>query len=68
MGTLASFCAEGKGAGRTYIQNKVKTITCSYGGEGQRALEIHSGDINLVVDFKAYNLDEFVRAGLVEKL
>ena len=66
--TLMDFCAAKKGASKAYIKEKVKSITCLYGGEGKRALNIKSGEISNVVDFKASNLNDFVRATLVEKL
>ena len=42
--TLAEFCAAKKGASKAHIREKIKSITCSYGGEGKRALNIESGD------------------------
>ena len=66
--TLAEFCAAKKGASKAHIREKIKSITCSYGGEGKRALNIERGDISNIVDFKAYNLNDFVHAALIEKL
>ncbi len=66
--TLADFCAAGEGAVKAYVRETIKRITCAYGGEGRRELLIDNGEIRNVVDFKAYNLNDFVRAALVEKL
>ena len=65
---LSEFCSAERGNSKAYIQKNVKRITCSYGGEGKRALVIKNGKINNIVDFTASNLDDFIHAALVKKL
>ena len=68
MRPLPEFCSAERGNSKAYIQKNVKRITCSYGGEGKRALVIKNGKINNIVDFTASNLDDFIHAALVKKL
>lgn len=65
---LSNFCSAGKGNSKAYIIKNIKSISCSYGGENQRALLIEDGMIRNIVDFKAPNLDDFIRAAMIEKM
>ena len=66
--SLSEFCSAENGNSKAYIQKSVNKITCSYGGEGERALFFKDGAINNIVDFKASNLDDFIHAALLKKL
>lgn len=65
---LMDFCGAEKGNSKAYIQKKVGSVTCYYGGEGRRAIQVDDGAIKNAVDFKAANLDEFIHAGLLKDL
>lgn len=68
MKTLTDFCSAEKGNSKKYIGANVKAVTCSYGGEGKRAIQVDNGAIDNIVDFTAPNLDEFVHAALLKNL
>ncbi len=65
---LAEFCSAEKGNSKAYIQKQVKSVTCLYGGDGKRDLQIDNGAIKNIVDFKASNLDTFIHAAMIKKL
>jgi len=53
---------------QTYVQKNIKSITCRFGGEGNRALKIENGVMMYSVDFKAPNSNQFSRAALMKNL
>jgi hypothetical protein len=65
---LSNFCNAEKGNGKAYIRKTIRSVTCSYGGDNQRALLVEDGMIKNIVDFKAPNLEDFIRAAMIEKL
>ena len=65
---LTDFCSAEKGNSKAYIRKRVKSVTCLYGGEGKRELQIDNGDIKNIVDFKASNLKKFIHAALIKDL
>ncbi len=65
---LADFCSAEKGNSRAYIQKQIKSVTCRYGGEGKRDLQIDKGAIKNIVDFEASNLDKFIHAAMIKNL
>ncbi len=66
LDTLKGFCQ--KENAKAYIQKNVKTVTCYYGGQGKRALQVEKGAIKNTVDFEAPNLDQFLHAALLKEL
>lgn len=64
---LTSLCKGGEAA-QKYIRSHVKKYTCSYGGEGKRALKTKRGQVYYSVDFEAGNDDAFVRKQLILNL
>jgi hypothetical protein len=64
--TMSDFCSAAKGNSKAYIKKNLKEVTCSYGGEGKRAIRVENGAIENIVDFTSSNLDEFVHAALLK--
>jgi len=65
---LMDFCSAEKGNSKAYIKKKVRNVTCYYGGEGKRGIQVGDGTIKNIVDFKAVNLGDFTRAALLKDL
>ncbi|MBK8012624.1 MAG: hypothetical protein IPK13_14835 [Deltaproteobacteria bacterium] len=54
---------------KAYIKKSISKYTCHFGGEGKRSLSIDKKNgIQMTVDFKATNYDEWARKAMVETL
>ena len=55
---------EGK-AKKRYIQKRLKSVTCKYGGKGKRALRVKKGRVSVDLDFEASNYEAWARKELL---
>lgn len=54
---------------KAYVKKSISKYTCRFGGEGKRSLSIDKKkNIEMTVDFKAPNYEDFARKIMVEKL
>lgn len=62
---LAAICRSGE-SGKKRVQEKVKSLTCKFGGKGKEKLELKGGAITLVLDWDSSG--EFIGKQLKKQL
>jgi hypothetical protein len=66
ISSMMALCKER--VGREVVASGVKQYNCRYGGEGKRAMALKSGTLEMLLDFKAANYDQYTHEFLMGHL